>query len=234
MHDNAVLIFAKTPWVGRVKTRLIPVLGERKATELYIGLLQRELRWIADETPYAIELWVTPDDDHPVFADLARRYRLPLLLQAGADLGERMSHAVRQALTRYRRVVLLGVDCPALTADHLHRTFAWLAGGTDAVLGPAEDGGYVLMGLGRWHERLFTGHAWGGSDVAETTRQSFVETGLNWRELAPLWDLDRPDDLAKLARLMRSPSGDPMAEVLRQALPRELDVLVGLDCPERP
>jgi uncharacterized protein len=234
MPDNAVLIFAKSPRIGRVKTRLIPLMGERAATDLYIGLLQRELRWIADQTPYAIELWVTPDSAHPVFADLAQRYRLPLLLQRGADLGERMSHAARETLTRYRRVALIGVDCPALSVDHLRQTFAWLAAGTDAVLGPAEDGGYVLMGLGRWDERLFRGHAWGSSEVAETTRQSFIEAGMSWRELLPLWDLDRPDDLTKLAGIMNGFSGEPMLEVLRQALPRDLDGLLGFDCPDRP
>jgi uncharacterized protein len=228
MHDDAVLIFAKTPIAGRVKTRLIPALGERAAAKLYLGLLRRELHWITEQTPYAVELWVTPERDHPVLLELAQRHRMPLLLQQGGDLGERMSHAAREALTRHRRIALIGVDCPAFTADHLRSTFAWLAGASDAVLGPAEDGGYVLMGLKRWDERLFTGHVWGGSEVAETTRQRFVECGFAWRELPLLWDLDRPQDLPRLAALAHELIA-AQAAFPDQALPRELGMLVGRD-----
>ena len=228
MLDDAVLIFAKTPRTGRVKTRLIPALGEHAATELYVSLLRRELGWIAGETPYAIELWVTPELEHPVLHDLLRRHRPRLRLQQGDDLGARMSHAAREALGRYRRVALIGVDCPALNAEHLRRTFRWLEGGSDAVLGPAEDGGYVLLGLSRWDARLFTGHAWGGSEVAETTRRCFDECGFTWRELSPLWDLDRPEDLPRLADLVHRTRGGTAA-ISAQALPRELEALVGRD-----
>lgn len=201
MHDDAILIFAKTPREGRVKTRLIPALGERGATELYIALLERALAWIAREPGCAVELWVTPRTDHPVLRRLARRHALTLHLQQGRDLGERMGHASRQALTRHRRLLLLGVDCPALAPAHLRQALRWLAGGEDAVLGPAQDGGYVLLGIKAWEERLFRGHAWGGEGVAESTRAAMREAGWRWRELPPLWDLDRPEDLPKLAEL---------------------------------
>lgn len=198
MSDSAVLIFTKSPQAGRVKTRLIPLLGEQGAAQLYTALLRREVGWIAHETPYAMELWATPNGDHPVLQALAARYRLPVFPQQGEDLGARMGHAARQALTRYKRVVLLGVDCPALMAAHLQQTFRWLEEGMDAVLGPAEDGGYVLLGLNRWHPDLFQGHAWGGSEVAATTRRALSGIGWRWQELPLLWDLDRPDDLSKL------------------------------------
>jgi rSAM/selenodomain-associated transferase 1 len=201
MSDNAVLIFAKSPQPGRVKTRLIPRLGEQGATQLYTGLLKRQVEWIAKDTPYAIELWTTPDSGHPVFLELADRYRLKIYPQCGADLGMRMGHAAQEALSRYQRVVLLGVDCPALTPSHLDRAFRWLEEGMDAVLGPAEDGGYVLLGLKRWHPLLFQGHAWGESDVAATTREALGQIGWRWQELPMLWDLDRPDDLEQFLRL---------------------------------
>lgn len=201
MHENAILIFAKTPQAGRVKTRLTPALGERGAYALYITLLERELAWICREPDCAVELWVTPQTDHPVFRRLVRRHALTLHLQQGRDLGERMGHASRQALAHYRRLLLLGVDCPALTSEHLRRALQWLAEGEDAVLGPALDGGYVLLGIKAWEERLFRGHEWGGEGVAETTRAAMREAGWRWRELPPLWDLDRPEDLLKLADL---------------------------------
>lgn len=204
MYDNAILIFAKTPQAGRVKTRLIPALGERGACALYITLLERALAWICREPGCAVELWVTPQTDHPVFRRLARRYALTLHLQRGRDLGERMGHASRRALARHRRLLLLGVDCPALNSEHLRQAFRWLAEGEDAVLGPAQDGGYVLLGIKAWEERLFLGHGWGGEGVAETTRTAMRQAGWRWRELPLLWDLDRPEDLLKLADLGES------------------------------
>ena len=201
MSDCAVLIFAKVPRPGRVKTRLIPALGEAGATQLYSALLRREVEWISRETSCAIELWVTPDEHHPLLQTLSQGYAATLHLQQGEDLGERMGFAARQALERYRQVLLLGVDCPALTASHLDQAVTWLEQGHDAVLGPAQDGGYVLLGLNRFHPALFAGHAWGGAEVAETTRRVMRQAGWRWRELPLLWDLDRPDDLAQLKAL---------------------------------
>ena len=201
MHDTAVLIFTKTPRAGLVKTRLIPAIGEEAATRLYIDLLNREVQWIADELPCAIELWATPDCRHPVLQGLALRHGLSCHRQQGDDLGQRMEHAAQQALQRYDKVILLGVDCPALTAQHLRQAIQWLAEGADAVLGPAQDGGYVLLALKRSDRSLFHGHRWGGEEVAASTRSALRSLCWDWRELPPLWDLDRPEDLARLSAL---------------------------------
>lgn len=201
MSDCAVLIFAKAPRPGRVKTRLIPALGELGATRLYSELLRRQIEWISRQTPYAIELWVTPEEKHPLFQELSSEFVFSISLQEGGDLGERMGHAAEQSLQRHRRVLLLGVDCPALTAAHLRQAVSWLESGSDAVLGPAQDGGYVLLGLNGHHQALFEGHAWGGDDVAQTTRDAMTRIGWMWRELPALWDLDRPDDLAQFLEL---------------------------------
>jgi uncharacterized protein len=201
MPHNVVLIFTKSPEPGKVKTRLIPALGEQGAARLYTSLLQREVDWIAQQTPYAMELWATPDTDHPVLRELSEQHGLSVLPQQGSDLGERMGYATKDALSRFKQVVLLGVDCPALTPWHLQRAFDWLAAGSDAVLGPADDGGYVLLGLRHWHPELFQGHAWGSAEVAASTRQALRRIGWRWQELPLLWDLDRPEDLAKYEAL---------------------------------
>ena len=164
-------------------------------------MLKRKVAWIAEETPYDIELWTTPEHDHPAFLELADRYRLKRFPQSGEDLGQRMGRAALEALDRHRRVLLIGVDCPMLAPSHLEQSFRWLDGGMEAVLGPAEDGGYVLLGLKRWHELLFEGHAWGGDTVADTTREALRLIGWRWRELPVLWDLDRPDDLTQFLKL---------------------------------
>ncbi|MET0070827.1 MAG: TIGR04282 family arsenosugar biosynthesis glycosyltransferase [Candidatus Thiodiazotropha sp.] len=198
MQQCAVLIFAKAPIEGLVKTRLIPSIGEEAVTRLYTRLLVRLVDWIRSQTPYAVELWVTPDREHPIWPRLAARYGLSIQLQQGQDLGERMGSAAEQALARHRHIALLGVDCPVLAARHLHQAFDWLGAGADAVLGPAEDGGYVLLGLNRYHRRLFEGHDWGSGGVAASTRAVLSALGWRWRELPELWDLDRPQDLQRL------------------------------------
>ena len=202
-HDPAsaaVLVLTKAPHAGQVKTRLIPALGEQGAAELYTRLLRRQIHWLSRQTPYAIQLWVTPEEDHPLLRELAETYGLERHRQRGCDLGERMHHAARSALQSYQRVILLGVDCPALTAAHLRQAFVWLER-HDGVLGPAEDGGYVLLGLKKAADPLFQGHNWGEADVAATTRAAFRELHWSWRELPLLWDLDRPEDLPLLRQL---------------------------------
>lgn len=198
MLDDVVLIFTKPPNPGQVKTRLIPAIGEAAATQLYARLLQRQIDWICRKTPYDVQLWVASDTGHPLIQKLSERYPLSIHLQQGEDLGERMGHATQEVLKRYRHVVLLGVDCPALRAEHLRQAFAWLRAGEDAVICPAEDGGYVLLALRAWSEGLFRGHVWGTDTVAQTTRQAMSTSGWRWQELPELWDLDRPEDLQRL------------------------------------
>jgi rSAM/selenodomain-associated transferase 1 len=197
---KAVLVFTKKPEAGKVKTRLIPALGAEGAFRLYTRLLSRQIQWLASESDYAVQLWVTPTTEDPLIQSLADDYGLDIYAQQGRDLGERMYNAARAALQQYHAIVLLGVDCPALTAAHLEQTFHWLEA-EDAVLGPAEDGGYVLLGLKAAATPLFTQHNWGAGDVAETTREAFRRLGWRWRELPRLWDLDRPQDLARLETL---------------------------------
>jgi rSAM/selenodomain-associated transferase 1 len=213
---RAVLVFSKLPEAGRVKTRLIPALGAVGAANLYARLLERQLGWLTVEAGYPVQLWLTPSMDHPLIQQWANVSALSLFLQQGEDLGQRMMHAARSALQHYQQVVLLGVDCPALTPLHLRQAFAWLES-YDAVLGPAQDGGYVLLGLKSTPEPLFNGHSWGQADVAETTRMAMRELHWDWRELPLLWDLDRAEDLTKLDSLgiaMHDQSGsiDPETE----------------------
>ncbi|MBV2121635.1 MAG: TIGR04282 family arsenosugar biosynthesis glycosyltransferase [Candidatus Thiodiazotropha sp. (ex Ctena orbiculata)] len=202
--SRAVLIFTKLPEAGKVKTRLIPALGAEGAANLYRRLLDRQLAWLTAETEYSIQLWLTPSTDHPMTRQWQSKPALSLFLQQGEDLGERMMHAARSALQRYQQVVLVGVDCPALTSAHLQQAFVWLES-YDGVLGPAQDGGYVLLGLKSTPLSLFRGHHWGEAEVAETTREAMRQLGWKWRELPLLQDLDRPEDLVQLKELGISP-----------------------------
>ncbi len=112
-----------------------------------------------------------------------------------------MYRAVAQALRRHKAVIVIGTDCPALTARDLRRAARLLRGGCDAVLAPAEDGGYALIGLTRVSPRLFSEIAWGTSAVYGETTRRLTSAGYRWRALRTVWDVDRPEDLERLRSL---------------------------------
>jgi len=195
--DARILIFAKAPEPGRVKTRLIPALGTRGAADLQARLLLDTVARLASTGLASIELWCAPDPHQEPFPELADRYGLGIHGQRGADLGERMLHATTDALRRGDKVVLLGTDCPPLDGPYLEQALMAFED-HDAVLGPVEDGGYVLLGLKRAVEALFRDMPWGSDRVAELTRNRMEALAWRWAELPLLWDLDRPEDLERL------------------------------------
>jgi rSAM/selenodomain-associated transferase 1 len=196
------MVFAKAPQPGRVKTRLISALGETGAAQLQQQLIERTLRTAAAADLGTVELWCAPGPDDPYFSDCARRHEIILWAQGEGDLGLRMARALESAVEDGALGLLIGCDCPALTPAYLREAAAVLAGEDDAVFGPAEDGGYVLVGVARRPAKeLFEDIAWGGATVMEETRKRLARGNWRWRELAPLWDLDRPEDLARLRQL---------------------------------
>ena len=113
-----------------------------------------------------------------------------------------MSRALKRAVASGTPGLLIGCDCPVLTPDYLREAAAALASGSDAVFVPAEDGGYVLVGLGRMPPaQLFENISWGTASVMQETRARLEQVGWHWRELATLWDVDRPEDLLRLREL---------------------------------
>lgn len=201
-----ILVFARAPIPGEVKTRLIPSLGPDGAAALHARLVRRTVALAAAAGDRPVELWSTPDTRHSLFQALAVEYALDLRQQQGRDLGERMHHALGSALARCSRALLIGTDCPELVTGDLRDADAILAQGSDVVLGPAADGGYVLIGLTRPSPTLFTAMPWGGSAVLESTRKRMLGLGLCWRELEVRHDLDRPEDLARFGWLVE---GEP-------------------------
>jgi rSAM/selenodomain-associated transferase 1 len=187
-----VIVFARRAVPGRVKTRLVPRLGEWGAARLHARLTRHALRIAAAAACGPVELH-----------DTAR--------QRGADLGERMYRALARALRRHRSAIVIGADCPALRPADLARAARALAGGCDMVLAPAEDGGYVLIGARRISPRLFSGIAWGEAEVYETTLRRLDALGYRWRALRRLWDVDRPEDLGRLRWLRYASAARPGA-----------------------
>ena len=196
---TAVIVFAKAPRPGEVKTRLIPLLGADGAAGLHARLVKRTLETARAASLRPVELHCAPGPEDPFFSFCAVHYGVSLKIQANGDLGARMLAAFEDALARHACALLIGSDCPALTARHLRQAETALRDGADAVFVPCEDGGYALIGLRRVDARLFAGVAWGRDGVMAETRSRLKQLGWTWRELETLWDVDRPEDYARLA-----------------------------------
>lgn len=200
MPTTRILLFAKAPIPGQTKTRLIPALGAVGAARLHAQLLRATMERLASglhgPIDARLELWCAPNTAHPLFQELAATHGIDLREQSDGDLGDRLLAGCRDALRRADGVVLIGSDCPGLGPAQLAQALAALqAPEVDAVLGPALDGGYVLLGLRRAESALFTEMPWGGDRVAEITRQRLAALGWYWQELPALRDVDRPEDL---------------------------------------
>ncbi len=195
-----LLVFARVPIPGSVKTRLIPKLGEAGATRVYRRLLYNTLENCTRIQGVRRELWLDRDTSDPELSELAARLDLSLHLQHGPDLGARMQHAFADVFHRARSAVLIGSDCPECDRDYIEAAFQALQC-HDAVLGPAADGGYVLIGLKRVDASLFTGIPWGTADVLETTRKRLRRLHWTWLELDVKRDVDEPRDLDRFPYL---------------------------------
>lgn len=208
-----VIVFARAPLPGRAKTRLAAHLGEAGAARLQARLTIAALRTALDARCGAVELHATPRRNHPFLVNLARRMDVALRAQRGRNLGERMYRAFQEGLRRHRNVLLIGSDCPELRPSDLRRAARWLKGGCDAVLAPAEDGGYALLAARRVSHHIFADIAWGGARVYADTIERLERCGYRWRSLRTVWDVDRPQDLARLRSLRFS-------SALRRSAPR--------------
>jgi len=198
--EVALVVFAKAPQPGRVKTRLAPVLGEGGAARLHTRLVEEALRLAVKARFNRIELHCAPRMRDPFFAALALRHRIALCAQGAGDLGARMHRAFERVLRAADAAVLIGTDCPAMRPADLLAAASALREGVDAVFCPAEDGGYALIGLRRVSSRLFAGIEWGSATVMSDTRARLRGLGWRWRELRTVWDVDRPEDYARLRR----------------------------------
>jgi hypothetical protein len=190
----AVIVFAKAPQAGFAKTRLIAALGAEGAAQLAERLLHATLEHAIEANVGPVELCVAPDCTHPAFVAAARPRSIAVTEQGDGDLGERMARAFERVLSMHERALLVGTDIPRLDAPYLRAAAAAL-NDSDAVLGPAADGGYALVGLRRPAPGLFTGMRWSHSQVMDHTRERLAALGLRHVELPLLHDVDEPADL---------------------------------------
>lgn len=200
-YQCTVQVFSKAPVPGTVKTRLLPVVNETDAAQIYRGLIERTLDTVSAAGNLGVQLWCTPVVDHPFFLECREKYDLDLHLQTGGNIGERMQAALKETLWGDNSVLVIGCDCPELQAHDLSTAWDKLRSGYDVVLGPSEDGGYYLIGMNELHPKLFRGIHWGGPTVLEETRKRSEKLGLSCYELPLRWDVDDADDLARYLRI---------------------------------
>jgi len=204
---GTVALYAKTPVLGQVKTRMQAVLGLEGALSLHKALIRYVFRNLEEACLCPMQLWIAqseafskPNVSHDEYF-LSFCNKKDIYFQNGMDLGAKMAFTARQVLKGSDYVVLVGSDCASVDAAYLEQALRALESGEQIVIGPAEDGGYVLLGLRIVPDCLFAEVPWGESEVMSITRKNLTAAGLSWFELEPRWDVDRPQDLPRLANL---------------------------------
>jgi hypothetical protein len=213
--DNALILMGKAPLAGKVKTRMCPPLSPRRAAEFYACLLADAAAEAAIPRGVRRYLFYAPPEGKAHF--LAASYSRYLLReQAGGDLGERMTRAMGEAFADgARRVVIIGADCPSISAARIRSAFGELADAADAVFGPAGDGGFYLAGLGAPAPSLFREIEWGAPAVLPAVLSRCRRAGMTYALLAMESDVDTADDLAALRRWTRTHPRPPCPRTRR-------------------
>ena len=198
---NKLLIFTKSPVLGEVKTRLQPDYSPEESLKIHKKLLLNTLELSKKIEGIDVELCCTPDRNSSFFLNCENDFPIQLSNQEGADLGERMAFSLSVSLQTYEKVVVIGTDCPDIDEDYLQQAFDALSD-VDTVIGPAEDGGYVLLGLKQFSPALFSGIHWGSDAVFKQTQKVLSDLSWSYHELGIMHDLDRPEDLHRYKDLL--------------------------------
>ena len=210
-RQPGLIIFAKQPLAGQVKTRLLPDYTPQAAADIAAFLVRATVEMAVSSWPGEIYLYGAPDAAHPLFEELAREFDLKLASQSEGDLGARMLTALREGAARHHATGILGCDVPHCSWDILDQANGWLAKGRN-VLGPTEDGGYYFIGLTAPHAELFEGIDWGTDRVLAQTLERAKLLGVEFEWLPRLRDIDTADDL-----WLASQKYAPLRQFLRSA-----------------
>lgn len=221
--DEAVVLLAKAPVAGRVKTRLCPPLNLRESAALYACMLRDTAGEVSTLPRVRRYIFLDPPEpaDFPWEKPFSAFERFP---QRGEDLGDRMRDAAEIAFRRgARRVVIVGGDCPALSAGTVRRAFGELSTGASVVFGPSVDGGFYLVGLSSPDERLFRGFRWSTAEVLRSAAARCRTLSVPFSFLPPGRDVDTGEDLIALREWVRTHA--------RPACPRTREWITGFFGP---
>ena len=208
MRPVAVAIMAKAPEAGKVKTRLCPPLSLAEAAELYRRFLLDKIEQVRALSGASPAIAYTPVEARDFFEEVAAGFAL--VPQRGEDLGDRLANSLGALLeTGHRGALAIDSDTPTLPLGFLQRALDLVASPEiDVVLGPTEDGGYYLIGLRTAHSELFEAMAWSTSQVLPETLRRADAKGLRVACLPPWYDIDTPDDLARLQAALGASDGE--------------------------
>ena len=192
IKDNAVILFARDPILGQVKTRLRPSFDDETILKLYICFVEDSLEKIQQVDNVKCFVGISPDN-HSGFFEGIESLGMNLFTQRGKDLGDKMRQAFVDRFSEgYKKVVIIGSDSPSLPVSYINKA---LASEKDLVLGPSTDGGYYLIAMSGTLSEVFSGVAWGTENVLDETLKKIKGTSISF-ELLPIWyDVDSPDDL---------------------------------------
>lgn len=197
MKTVRIVIFAKAPIAGAVKTRLIPALGAQGAARLAHRMLTHTVAEAVAAGAGPVELCVSPSPIASVWQSVALSTNVSWSDQSHGDLGTRMARAVRRVTEAGESIVLIGTDCPQLDRALL-RAAANSLQQYDATISPTTDGGYVLLGLRRYDPALFKDIEWSTPTVASETLSRLAQLGWTVQHNPIVRDIDQPDDLEYL------------------------------------
>lgn len=197
MSPVRTIIFAKAPWPGLAKTRLIPALGAEGAARLARRMLDYTLGNATAAALGPVELCMTPAPEAPEWCGVSAPPSVDVSDQGEGDLGARLARAAQRSIAAGEAVLLIGTDCPELTPDHLRATAAVLRQ-VGTIIHPTTDGGYALLGLTRTDPCLFSDMAWSTDTVAAKTLARLKQLGWPVCVAAQLHDIDEPGDLLHL------------------------------------
>lgn len=219
MSDSSITLclFVRAPNLGEVKSRLAANIGKPAALAAHIELVDHLLDQLETPLPrlhgnVAVQLWLADAPMTPLASGhlerWAQRTGHALQRQVGSGLGERMAHALATVVasegsTSRPYGLLVGSDCPTIDWTYLDKAVAALESGADVVLGPAEDGGYGLVGLAQPQPELFEDIAWGTDQVLAQTLSKANQARLNVQLLDSVWDVDYLADWERFCRIYR-------------------------------
>lgn len=188
---NALIIFVRSPKLGKVKTRLAKEVGDEEALSIYIRLLTHT-REVAEQVQATRHLFYS---DEIIEDDWSNEYFNKSLQEIG-DLGDKMQHAISTALRTNEKVIIIGSDCAQLNSSIVEAAFNTLDQ-NDVVIGPTFDGGYYLLGVKKVHIELFQDMTWSVESVYEETVKRIKKKGLSFATLKKLSDIDYKEDWDK-------------------------------------
>lgn len=194
MSQPRLLIFAKQPIPGQIKTRLQPDYSTEKSAEIAAFMIRATVELAISSWPGDVMLYASPDIEHPLFRQLARDFRLSLAPQAEGDLGAKMLSAIREGIAMGARTAIMGCDVPQCGWDVIDQANDWLARGKN-VIGPTEDGGYYFIGLQQACPDLFGDIPWSSNQVLPMTLARSNKLGIEFELLTKLRDVDTANDL---------------------------------------